>query len=708
MITSIKRMFFLVTSMGVRWVWFRLIYWVKMRSGIMRLQVPAYDWSHYSLQSRLKKDVPAGVEEYAAWRIENLPAFFFRGEVAYPQRHDWKPEEVIASAEKVLSGEWYYFSHTYQKVGFPPDWLKDPFTGKQYNNKQHWSAFKDYGDADIKFVWEASRLSGFYALSRAYAIKHDEVYAKAFWKLLEDWMEKNPPGKGPNWMDGQEAALRLMASCFAYYSFIDSQSSTPGRISLFTLFVAAHAQRIAENLDFARSTHSNHTISEGFGLWLAASLFPELLNSDRYLVLGREILEQEANSQFFADGSYAMYSHNYQRFSMQLYVFSLRLAELQNDPFSTSLYNTIAQAVEYLQQQVHPESGQMPQYGSNDGALVCPLNQCDFTDYRPILQAGYYLLHKKYLFPTGTWDEDLFWLFGVNHLSADLNFTPQQKCMSFPQGGLTIMRSENSYAMIHCVKYRSRPSHADQLHLDFWWYGKNIAIDAGTYLYNGPQIWKNVLAHTQFHNTITVDGLDQMQQASRITWVNWADGEPFQLTKQENIKFSGFQHNGYKRLNDPVIHQRIIALLEKDRWLIVDHLLALKNHHYCLHWLLEDLPYELASPGNCIILHTLGHPLQVCLGSSITNTDFSTVSGDLNSAYGWRSLYYAEKFPALSVSLSGEAGDTFFWTYFGGEKDKVNYLDGQLIVNCEGESHHINLKELTKIEKSVEGPFFIK
>ena len=54
----------------------------------------------------------------------------------------------------------------------------------------------------------------------------------------------------------------------------------------------------------------------------------------------------------------------------------------------------------------------MPVYGSNDGALVLPLNNCDFTDYRPLLQLGWYITKKQFLFEPGPWDEDIFWLCG--------------------------------------------------------------------------------------------------------------------------------------------------------------------------------------------------------------------------------------------------------------------------------------------------------
>ena len=41
---------------------------------------------------------------------------------------------------------------------------------------------------------------------------------------------------------------------------------------------------------------------------------------------------------------------------------------------------------------------------------------------------------------------------------------------------------------------------------------RNVALDAGTYSYNAPQPWANPLAQTAYHNTVTVDDLDQMER----------------------------------------------------------------------------------------------------------------------------------------------------------------------------------------------------
>ncbi len=134
----------------------------------------------------------------------------------------------MQEADRILSGELKYFSHTYYQVGFPPDWHTDPVTGIKLDSHQHWSEISDDPGVDIKFIWEPSRFGMVYTLVRAYASTRDEKYAEAFWELIRSWAESNPPNTGPNWMDGQEAALRLMAWDFGLHAFSDSSVLNPG------------------------------------------------------------------------------------------------------------------------------------------------------------------------------------------------------------------------------------------------------------------------------------------------------------------------------------------------------------------------------------------------------------------------------------------------------------------------------------------------
>lgn len=665
MYNKLRALFSLYQRFGLRWLLFRFTYALRMRLGILRAQFPVYEWDDRPLNTWLKSDVPSDPEDYLAWRNQHTPKFFFDAIPSLPNNPSWNPQLAVDEAEKILAGELRYFEHTPYQIGFPPDWHLDPRMKIRVDATKHWSQIPDYGAYDIKFIWEASRFNQVYVLMRAYVFQEDERYPEAFWDLVEDWTQKNPPQRGPNWKCGQETSLRILAWTFGLYAFKDSASSTPQRLAHLTQLIAAQAERVYTNIDFAVSTRGNHAMSESFGIWLAGTLFPELKHAETYRSLGREILEREAAAHIFADGAYSMYSLNYHRFILHVYFLAMRLGELNDARFSDALYQSISRSLDFFAQLIEPKSGEMPVYGSNDGALVCPLDSCDFTDYRPTLQMGWFLIHGKKLFDAGAWDESLFWLWGESALRSEKDATPLQASASYPDGGVHILRGQSSAAFIRCADYCERPSHADQLHVDLWMRGKNIAIDAGTFLYNGQDIWQNGLAHTSVHNTVAVDDADQMLWFSRFTWGEWARGRVLQASE----KFWQGEHDGYARFG--VKHFRSVISLEGDRWLVVDHLSGNRPHRFSLQWLLSDLPYLVTPEQNLISLLTETGKFQICMGLLEGESKFSLVRGDEKSTRGWRSRYYGQKEPALSLRLETNQPQTVFWTFYGFEGDSV-------------------------------------
>ena len=774
MLTKLRILASLYRELGLRWSAFRVAYALRLRTGLIRLQMPQYKWDDRPLETWLKKDIPSDAVEYAQWRKQNLREFFRAAqsqrspgersderssrhavEAPLPPNLPWNPQTAIEEADRILNGEIKYFAHDWIKTGFLPNWHKDDFSGhvtlsdsegslplklrhssvaatlrlrvgdhdpplsaelphtvpaslRESDMAKHWSQISDdfviarrapalpdeaipnYEETasaktrsasqrhyDIKFIWEPNRFAFVYTLVRAYAGTQDEKYAEALWQSIFDWAENNPPNTGPNWMDGQEIALRLMAWTFGYHAFFNSPSTTPQRKENFTLYVAAQAERIYKNIDYAISTRSNHTISEAFGLWLVGLLFPELKNSEKYFSLGKRLLEQEAAEQIFLDGSYSMYSLNYHRFILHIYLYAIKLGEINNSPFSTRLINSVTKSIEYLSRLIDLQTGEMPVYGSNDGALVLPLNNCDFTDYRPLLQLGWYITKGERLFEPGPWDEDIFWLFG-DEFTAKVAKNAMEKSnlgelsnYSFPNGGVYLLRGSNSTAIIRCTDFCARPSHADQLHVDLWIHGYNLACDAGTYLYSGEGVWRNGLARTSAHNTVTVDGKDQMTLISRFTWTNWSRGKVL----QHNEKIWQGGHDSYK----PVSHRRTVMALDDDRWIVLDRLSDKEPHQYTLQWLLCDFPFEQKE--NSVLLSLNGMKYKVQVGLTEGHGKFSVMRADPNSTRGWRSRYYGHKEPAISLRLEANQPQVTFWTFFGFENDVVEIDETSIKIN---------------------------
>ena len=485
----------IIREQGLRWALFRVLYKGQHEFGVLRRRLPRCTWESRPLRTWLVPGVPWFSESYVEWRRAHQPAFFFKtlhGDISpFLSSH-----LAIARANAVIAGRWPYFSGTELQVGFPPDWHLNPVNGKHIPTDQHWSDIDEFEYGDIKFVWEPSRFTVAFTLVRAYAACGDERYASAFWMLLEDWAKHNPPQSGANWKCGQEAAFRIMAWCFGLFALATSPHSTPSRVTQLVVMLAFHAERIEGNIEYALSQNNNHGLSEAIGLWTVGLLFPELARASQWRKIGKRLLERQIRKQILPDGSYVQQSTNYHRLLLHDLLWAFRLGELHGDPFSPAAYDRLAKAVEFLDAMTDHATGRAPNQGNNDGALVLALNNCDFNDYRPVLQAANYLLRRRRLFPPGPWDEDLLWLFGADAFQQATIAASSERSLAFEAGGYYILRGSNSWGLVRCARHRSRPAHADQLQLDLWWRGDNIAADAGTYLYNGDPPWRNSLSQT--------------------------------------------------------------------------------------------------------------------------------------------------------------------------------------------------------------------
>lgn len=646
-----------LAAQGPAWALTRLKIELKKRTGTLRGKTPLRSWASFNLREVLTNGVPVDPKEYLAWRQDNQMGFFFHdvSELAPVVGNG-----AVASAEEILKGRFPFFSRS-REFGFPPDWQKHPET-RMALPEGHWSNLNAFRNGDIKFAWELSRFSWTFHLVRAYAKSGDERYPQAFWQLFESWQQANPPYSGINWMCGQETAFRAMALCFAFYGFARSSSSTAQRISKLLIALSVHATRIEVFLEYALSQKNNHGISEATGLWTIGLLFPELKHAERFTSVGKVTIEREVRRQIYADGSYVQHSLNYHRVMLHDVGWALRLGECNGRQLASDLYRRFDCAVRFLFKVVDPESGWAPNYGANDGALVLPLSDCEYPDMRSVLQSSYFMLHRERLYSAGPWDEEMAWLNGIaaerSRATQSLALTP----LDAGAGGYFSVRGNRSWLMLRGARYRDRPSHADQLHVDLWWKGENVLCDPGTYSYNAPAPFDDGFASSRFHNTVTVDARDQMTRVSRFLWGDWAQGQVQRHSRGSggNIAVVEGAHNGYGRLG--VWHRRGVLKARPDTWIIVDDLIGSTPHRFRVHWLLPDVEFE-EREGCSIDFAFQSGSVKLLFASNAAVTMDIVRAGDrlvgagsaVDPTRGWISRFYGQKTPALSVALEGNA-----------------------------------------------------
>jgi asparagine synthase (glutamine-hydrolysing) len=603
----------------------------------------------------------------------------------------------VAYAEEVRQGKFRYFEHQLVQCSFPPRWHLNPFTGEATPNRRHWTEIGDFTNVDIKLIWELSRFAFVYALVRAAWRTGNEEYARIFWELVEDWRENNPPNWGANWKCGQEVALRVMAWCFGLYGFLHAHETSAERIFELSKMIAVSGERIEGNIHYALSQRNNHGISEAVGLWTIGLLFPEFRTAARWREKGRCLLEAQGKSLIYRDGAFSQHSFKYHRLMLHDYLWALRLGDLNGRPLSDGLKARVKKAAEFLHQLQDGHTGQVPAYGQNDGALILPLTNCDPLDFRPVVQTAQFYFTGKRCFEAGPWDEELLWLFGPASLSSPVADKPRHDLQA-PEGGYYTLRSERGFLFVRCAVFRDRPGQADMLHVDLWWRGINIAMDSGTYSYNTAKPWNNPFAHTPYHNTVTVDGRDQMDRIGTFLWFPWLRGKVRCMKRSSvgHITYWEGSHDGYRRLSSSVNHRRGILRLGEESWLVMDQLKGSTLHRYRLNWLFPDIAYRWDEPQGLLTLSTEAGPYCIQMQPLDRKGVYCLICGDDTSPRGWRAPYYAAREPALSVELTVESREVIFWTLFSPDACSVAWAEDHMALKAPSWSVDLSLQTSEK------------
>jgi len=449
-----------------------------------------------------------------------------------------KQQKIISAADKAMTGIIKGFSSIELDYGNPINWHYNPLTKSESIKNIKWYCIPDFDEnrGDIKVVWEASRFTHFYYFTRAFLITGDSKYYTAFSQQIEHWIKDNPYPYGANYKCGQECTLRMINTLMAYSVFKSAELVGSDDENNIRKIVEVCYKKILSNFFYAhKCIKNNHTISEICGLIIGAWCCKD----EKRMRKAYKLIENELQSQFLPDGGYIQWSFNYQRFALQLIECLFKISEKTGYNISEKSKTLVRKSV-ILMYQMQDESGDMPNYGSNDGALIFPVTVCRFRDFRPVINTVHALVTGMRLFDKGDYDEELLWFGdGIEKPKADTERIPS----AFYESGLYTIRRDDGFIMVCLQDYKTRPAQMDQLHIDLWHKGRNIFCDSGTYSYASP-IGKD-MASTAAHNTVKVASLEQMNKWGTFHIYNW--------TKCKNVKYdinsfigTMISNNGYE------------------------------------------------------------------------------------------------------------------------------------------------------------------
>lgn len=538
---------------------------------------------------------------------------------------------------EIAQGRFRIYSDRLIEAGLPPDWHQNQVTGEIIPADSHWSRIGDFAFGDIKDVWELSRFPWAFEL----VLSGDPSAADLFWRLFDDWMVHNPPNSGPNWMCGQESAIRQMAVVFA----AERLGVPATREVALAKFFAATGERIDANLSYALAQQNNHGISECVGLLTSSLLIPAHPNAKQWCKRALRELQRQVGELVYPDGAFSQHSLIYHRVALhQLCWASLRLRGAGIDA-PAWLKQAGARLVDFLAAITDEDTGDAPLFGANDGANILPLTSCSFGDMRPAVQLGSAIFQEILRYRPGPWDDAAWHLVqGAARLSRKA--TPLQDWRAREGGLVQLVNGGDRLVMRTPEAFSHRPSQADFGHVDIWLRGRRVAIDGGSFSYNSRERF-TALSSARQHNAVTLDGFEPMRRATRFLYVPWPLGAVKAIKEGWSYEPQVFGDTGAK-------WRRNVTKRKGGGFVMRDMISGARGRAVRWHWRLVDAGWRKESGA---LRAEIGGRSVTLRWNFSSECDAEILRADAHSAFGWEAPHYGRVEPAVSVVWLVPAAD---------------------------------------------------
>jgi hypothetical protein len=540
-------------TMGMKYILFRIYYELSKKTGFLKRKFP----TTYS---------PLPFVDLHTWKNKYLQNFFFssRSEIKFSPSWLERDQNVI---DKMKINHYNYFNsgNFYQFS----DWNIHPTSGYKYP-LIHWTEipFFDVNRGDIKFVWENSKFSFIHYYIRS-DISNKTNNAGFVIEKIINWIESNPINLGPQYCCSQEISIRILNWATALFFYSESEELTNEKLNIILNSIFFQVEHVESNILFSRiAVKNNHAVTETLCLFLVGMIFPFFPKSHYWLTKGKLMFEEEVREQIMLDGSDNQYSFNYLKVKLQLYSWAIFLAQRNNIFINSDSLQKIKTTVCFYKDFV-TYNGRIPNYGANDGSLYFRLNSCDQDDIRAILLPLCYYFNLPIHFQIESIHyDDLCFYTGMKVSDFDFKTVFPNNIINYSVSGYYGLNLNETMIMIRMGNHLFRPSHSDNGHIDWWYNGNNLLRDSGTFMYLSNPDLSQYFSGIKGHNTVSINGEEQMQRGPGFVWYNWTSGG---LNSQDFdgtvYSFSGFYK--YKSKNGWVVVNRSIIYEITQRKLIV-------------------------------------------------------------------------------------------------------------------------------------------
>ncbi|HMQ03354.1 MAG TPA: alginate lyase family protein [Pyrinomonadaceae bacterium] len=523
-------------------------------------------------------------------------------------------DRSIARADRICRGEFDLLGYRDLNFGGPiPDWHYEPLMGVR-SPLVHRSRFVETDPSlsgDKKIVWELNRHQYFLDLGRAYWLTGDEKYAKIIVAHIEDWVEKNPPQFGINWVSTLEVAYRSISWLWAFHFIRDSPELSDKFFLRFLKVLCLNAGHIERNLS-TYSSPNTHLTGEALGLFILGSFFAAHDRGSAWKARGHQIMADALAFQVREDGGYVEQSTQYQRYTVDLYLSLILLLKREGKAPDPAMEMAVRQMLGFMMHATQP-NGETALIGDDDGGRLHFPNDGQFADFRSTLAVGAVVFRDPDLkFVAVAPKSELIWLCGPDSISAYETIQekpPAALSKAFTASGIFSFRSgweqDAHFVLIDCGEHgflNCGHAHADALSFVLSAGGVPVFVDPGTYTYTADKKARDLYRSTGSHNCLTVNGRSSSQTCGPFSWGRIATARVDHFDEGPGGLSLAGTHDGFEEIG--VKYAREFRVSPEFEVEITDRLSTDSSNLFCLNLILHPSVYAEIEASDRFSCHT--------------------------------------------------------------------------------------------------------
>ena len=574
--------------------------------------------------------------------------------------HPAEVQALVAEAEKFVSGERTYFGYPTTSVGTPVDWNHDPISDWHWPAAPARTIEHRSAESDPKWIWELNRLQHLPVLAQAWLFTGDERFAEVALDQLDSWLVQNPVGTGIAWRGAFEAGIRAVSVAIALQGLRTSPALTPQRYRAAVRMLDASAHYCWHGRS-RFSSANNHLIGELSGLLTIHLVFPELAAPAALRDRALHDLVAEADKQLLPDGAGAEQSVSYQIFTAELLSVVHLLLRLQTGRERPELRAALDRSTGYLLGLVAADDPD-PRYGDDDDGFALRLGSESKRTVRQHLGIVGALTGRTEAIRCGRHTITAAWVaasLGTNIDEIGLATRQETSATSLyaRDGGLVVLRNGRHRLTMDVgpLGYLSIAAHghADALAVTLSDQGDELIVDPGTASYYGNSAWRSAHRSTRAHATICVDGANQSVLRGPFVWGRHAKSVAGSIDLARGVVDA--RHDGYRRLNDPVVHRRWLIAPPNDPTIVIIDLVEAKGvHDVQVSWPLHPALEVRSDDDGHIVSRGDVAALRLCYAATVPVT-VSQTHADPVTNLGWWSERLEARTPSWLVGASVRA-----------------------------------------------------